>query len=108
MTITVSGLTPDRHLTLTLNGQEHTLKPLRDGWCVKRVSNIACVDVVRMLYNWRLIRSPRRPGQPHGFIERAWCYEGLELETLMRTLGQAFAWDGTDDNPPTGWIKQAL
>lgn len=76
-----------------------------------------CIDVLKMMYGWRLVLCDKRPGhKEHWLLDGAWCYfgAGTDEETgLERSMEQAFcnavlaanAWDGT--GAPTGYNKVA-
>ena len=60
------------------------------------------IDVVRMLYNWRVVRTPKN--SPLTW-DRGWCYSGTGWDTLMAAALAAWNWDGGDDTEPPGWNK---
>lgn len=91
---------------------------IEGGWCVKMADDGEhCIDVLQMLYGWRLMLSDARPGRKrHNSVDKAWCYFGAgddPVTGLPRTMGQAFvnamlaanAWDGVGE--PTGFNKVA-
>lgn len=71
------------------------------GFHVKALDDQRCVDVMRMLFNWRVVVSDR----DHQFIEHAWCYFGTGVDTFTAAVLAAHAWDGTGS--PAGFDKQA-
>lgn len=86
------------------------------GWCVKtRADQRFCIDVLPMLYNYRIVLSPRCP-QPHLTYSHGWCYFGHGYTSsgaprTMRTAAvaailAAAAWDGYGE--PAGYDKQAV
>lgn len=66
---------------------------------------VRCIHALQMIYNWRMVVSVGECDHIATGISRGWCYEGAGLETLLRVVGQAIAWDGSDDTEPEGWIK---
>ena len=80
------------------------LTPIEGGFHVKDLDNGLCVDLMLMIFNWRIVRSD----QGHNFHDRGWCYEGIGSETLLRAAGEAQLWDGADDTEPEGWIKRVI
>jgi hypothetical protein len=86
------------------------------GWCVKeRADHRYCVDVLPMMYNYRIVLSPLTP-EPHVVYDHGWCYFGhgqtadgtpRTMQTAMvAALLAAAAWDGYGD--PPGHDKQAF
>jgi len=94
-------------ITVKQDGTEYLLRPILGGWCLKRVGPHHCVDLLRMLFNWRIARSPREVGHEHHSTDRAWCYTGTGHATFQTALQHALAWDGADDTAPAGFAKQA-
>lgn len=85
------------------------LAPIDGGFHVKDLPDGKCVDVLRMLFNWRVVRSDARLADgTHMSMDRGWCYQGNGLDTFLRAVGEALAWDGADDTEPEGWIKAAI
>jgi hypothetical protein len=85
------------------------LTPIAGGFHVKDLPNGMCVDVMRMLVNWRVVRTDvRLHNGLHLSIDRGWCYEGTGFETFVLAVGEALAWDGADDTEPQGWSKRAI
>lgn len=81
------------------------LTPIDGGWHVKDLPDGRCVDVLTMIYNYRLVRSDR----DHSSYDRGWCYQGTGPATLLTTITAALAWDGADNTQPGGgWIKRAI
>lgn len=98
----------------------HIVEPVQieGGWHVKDCPDGEhCIDVIQMLYGWRLMLGDARPGRrKHWSIDGAWCYFGAgddPVTGLPRTMGQAFvnamlaaaAWDGVGE--PEGYDKVA-
>lgn len=80
------------------------LKPIMGGFHVKPAPTSGlCIDVMLMLFNWRIVRSDDQHACGY---DRGWCYQGTGLNTLLRVVGEAAAWDGADDTEPEGWIKR--
>jgi len=94
------------------------LTPILGGWCVKRVDETHCVDVLKMLYNYRVVLTSHRPtdDSPHMLTEHGFCYfgHGTNNEGTPRTMftallaatAAAFAWDGQGE--PEGYDKKAF
>jgi hypothetical protein len=61
------------------------------------------VHVLRMIYNWRVART----SSPFTY-DRAWCFYGTDVLTLIRTVQAAIAWDMSDNTAPEGWDKNAM
>lgn len=94
------------------------LEQIRGGFHVKMADDgIHCIDVMQMMYGWRLVLCDARPGaKRHWVLDGAWCYFGAgdDPETgLPRSMEQAFvnavmaaqAWDGYGS--PEGFNKVA-
>lgn len=81
---------------------EIPLRQIQGGYHVKDLPDGRCVDVMIMLWNWRVVRSD----QGHMGMDRGWCYEGTGPATFQRAVVQALTWDGADDTEPEGWIKR--
>lgn len=77
---------------------------IEGGYHVKDLPDGKCVDVMRMLFNWRVVRCDVR----HISYDRGWCYAGTGLETAILAMGAALEWDGGDDTEPTGWLKRVV
>lgn len=88
------------------------------GYCVKRLDDERCVDLMRMLLNWRIVVTyrPDDPRWPHEFMEHGWCYfgHGVDEQGHPRTMPAAYLralaaielWDGTGG--PPDFDKQAF
>lgn len=84
---------------------------IRGGYHVKTLPDGRCVDVLKMLYNWRLVVSE----PTHRFVASGWCYfgHGEDSEGRVRTMDSAMlaamlaakAWDGRGE--PPGYDKRA-
>lgn len=82
------------------------------GWHIKTRDDGMCIDVLRMLYNYRVVLS--HPG--HLQIEHGWCYYGHGTNAagqprtmhtaMLAALLAANAWDGY--GAPAGFDKQAI
>ncbi|MGN2634609.1 hypothetical protein ACTD5D_32135 [Nocardia takedensis] len=94
------------------------LTPIDGGFCVRRLDDGRCLDVLKMFYNWRLVVTERHVDQAHDGredIAEAWCYygHGTAEDGTPRTMGTAFTaavaaaavWDGT--GTPPGANKRA-
>jgi hypothetical protein len=85
------------------------LVPIEGGFHVKDLPDGKCVDVLRMIFNWRVVRTDMKlPDGTHASLDRGWCYEGTGLHSFLRAVGEAISWDGADDTEPAGWIKRAV
>ncbi|MEB3023425.1 MULTISPECIES: hypothetical protein [Mycolicibacter] len=90
------------------------------GWCIKILPDkSACIDVLKMLYNYRIVLAPRRGQDLHVHPEtysRGYCYfgHGVNAAGQPRSMENAFfaamaaaaVWDGTGD--PPGYDKRAI
>lgn len=81
------------------------LKPIYGGFHLKELGQNRCVHVMRMLVNWRLAESLGPCDHMFSTYGMYWCYQGSGLGTFLLTVGQALAWDGTEETLPQGWIK---
>lgn len=104
---------------LQMNATASTDLPAIDGgWCVKVLPDgSACVDVLKMLFNYRVVISPRSAhGAEHPeSYSRGCCYfgHGHDVEGAPRSMPGAFlaavaaarVWGGTGD--PHGFDKRA-
>ncbi|HEU4686479.1 MAG TPA: hypothetical protein VFS39_18375 [Nitrospira sp.] len=88
-----------------LRKQGIEIRPIRGGVHVKDLPDGRCVDVLRMGYNHRLVRTT---SPDHVLYDRGWCYAGTGVETYLLAVGQALTWDGGDATEPEGWVKRAL
>lgn len=84
--------------------------PRWGGLHVKDLEDGLCVDVLRMIFTWRIVRSCYVEGSVdgHGGQDRAWDYAGTGLDTVRLAVRQALAWDGADKTEPEGWIKRVI
>lgn len=73
------------------------------GWRVKETAT-HYVEVIPMIYNWRIVRTPKASPLTY---DRGWCYEGTGPETFSAVVLAAWAWDGGDDTEPAGYFKRA-
>lgn len=93
------------------------LEPIDGGWRVK-ISDDGrhYIDVLRMLYNWRLVTTPIHDQSGYS---RGWCYfghgdgpfaatgEARTMEIAFRNaVMAAWVWDGSDDSEPPGYDKR--
>ncbi len=94
------------------------LTPILGGWCVRRLDDHRCLDILQMLCNHRLVVTERHVTVPHNGahgIEQGWCYygHGTDEHGNDRTMTTAFVaavaaalvWDGT--GTPPGANKRA-
>lgn len=82
-----------------ITGAEVT--PVDGGFRVKETGT-HWVDVLRMIYNWRVARTPK--DLPFTY-DRHWCFAGNGWVTLLRAVSAAAEWDGGDGTEPEGWNK---
>jgi hypothetical protein len=75
--------------------------PIDGGFRVKETET-HYIDVLRMIFNWRVARSPKECGWSY---DRHWCFAGTSFVTLLRAVSAAAEWDGADDTSPAGWNK---
>lgn len=85
------------------------------GYHVKNIGGGRCIDVMRQLYNWRLVIGPS-DHDPYGCYEHGWCYfgHGTDANGHPRDMATAFlaaiaaaeVWDGHDT--PPGYDKEAF
>lgn len=93
------------------------LVPITGGYHVMDTEDgLHCIDVLTMLFGWRLVLSDKRGvvGE-HCVIDAAWCYfgSGTDEHGFVRNMEQAFlncvlaavAWDGVGE--PQGYNKVA-
>lgn len=59
------------------------------------------VDVLPMIYNWRIVTTPK---VNENIYDRGWCYSGRESS---QAILQAMAWNPEEQAEPDGWVKQA-
>lgn len=76
-----------------------------DGGLRVKETETGWVDVMRMIFNWRITRTPK--AMPETF-DRGWCYYGTGHGVLLRAVRAALEWDGGDDTEPPGWDKNAM
>lgn len=84
---------------------DEVVTPIDGGYHIKVRDDGLCIDVLQMLYNWRIVLS--RPD--HVTYLHAWCYFGhgvddsgkpKNMETaLVAAMMAAKAWDGCGDPP---------
>lgn len=95
---------------------EH-VTPIPGGYCVKILADgDACVDVLRMLFNWRIVVSPRIFSEVHTTHLAGFCYFGhgnyddgtsrSMTSAYVAALGAAWLWDGQGE--PLGYDKIAF
>lgn len=94
------------HITLTIDGEPRTAKPIHRGWCVKDLGDGRCIDVRVMLVNYRLMTSFQNETGDHDryFPGEAFCYFGRTPETAIRAITAGFLWNGTGE--PEGYDKR--
>ena len=87
------------------------LTPIPQGWCIKRLNDHTCVDMLIMITNLRMVITPHPLNVPHWACltyEAGWCYPGNTTTHAIRLAGHILNWNGDTTNPPPGWIKRAL
>lgn len=77
------------------------VKPVDGGFRVKETT-VHYVDVLRQIYNWRVVRTQKACEWSY---DRYWCFAGTSWVTLLRAATAAAEWDGGDDTDPAGWNK---
>lgn len=83
------------------------LTPIDGGVCLGHLGRgTHCVDILDMIYNFRIVESRRFPGYPHAFYDRGWCIAGKGTEGFHRALSRAMEWAGDPAGEPEGWIKR--
>lgn len=90
---------------------EGLLTPIDGGYHVRDSEDgLYCIDIMRMLYNWRIVRSPKNEGiSEHRLVDGGWCFYGHGLDdqgkertmatAQMRAAMVALVWDGQGDPP---------
>ena len=72
-----------------------------DGWGIRiKETPHGCVYVERMIFTWRVKLVENPDSLVCGGI--GWCYPG---NNLPLALANAWAWDGSPDTEPSGWIR---
>lgn len=82
-----------------LAGTEVTLV---DGGFRVKETGTHWVEVHRMIYNWRVTRTPKSDPWMH---DRHWCFAGTSFTTLLRAVLAVAEWDAGDSTDPEGWNK---
>lgn len=77
------------------------LQPCDGGFRVKETET-HYIEVVRMIYNWRLATTPKHSPMTY---DRSWCYAGTGAPSFTAAVLAARAWDGADGTEPVGWNK---
>lgn len=78
------------------------LTPLPGGEFRVKGTGTHWIDIVPMIYSWRLITVPKNSPLSR---DRGWCYFGTQAQTFIAAVLAAWAWDGADDSRPAGWDK---
>jgi hypothetical protein len=73
-----------------------------DGGFRVRETETHVIDIHRMIFNWRITRTAKNKPLTY---DRAWCFYGTDIISLLRTVKAAVYWDGADDTAPEGWDK---
>lgn len=93
--------------------------PIDGGWCIKTLPDgSACIDVLKMFFNYRLVLSRRHPDlkeHPATYL-KGYCFFGHGHDdtgaertmhtALLAAMSAASVWDGTG-NPP-GYDKKVM
>jgi hypothetical protein len=91
--------------------------PILGGWHIKDAADgIHCIDVLQMMYGYRVVLCDKRPGaKEHWLLDGAWCYFGGGVteygvrpnmdQALVNAMLAAHAWDGYGE--PAGYDKVA-
>lgn len=99
-------------------GTPNVLTPIYGGFHIReRADGKACIDVMRMMYNWRLVLAEIEPGRDvhEGGYIHGWCYFGFEtpehpgrnMDTALATaVAAALVWDGVGE--PVGYDKKVM
>lgn len=95
----IASLLPDP--VSALLAETYGLEPTDGGYRVKETAT-HYVDVTRMIYNWRVCRTPKDFPETY---DRGWCYAGTGPTSFTAAVLAAMAWDGADDTEPAGWNK---
>lgn len=84
-----------------LTGKE--IQDTDGGFLIKEADGEQVIVLYTMIFSFRIVRTDG----PSGY-DRAWCYYGKDLITLIRAVQAALDWDGADDTSPEGWDKDAI
>jgi hypothetical protein len=99
---------PDTIMTLLVSHGDDVkfkspeLKPIPGGFRVKETGT-HYIDVLRMLYNWRITITPKEGSA--SFRLRSWCYAGTDVYAFTAAVVAVVMWDGAADTEPVGWNK---
>lgn len=64
------------------------------------------VEIMRMLFNWRLVTTPKSCPLTH---DSGWCYPGgTGARALHRVIQAAMEWGGDLSTEPKGWMKNVM
>ena len=74
---------------------------LPDGGVRLKETETHFIDVIPMIYNWRIVTTPKNFPKVY---DRGWCYAGRDKTPAVLA---ALAWDPDTEEEPMGWIKQA-
>jgi len=94
----------DSFMTRILSDLFDTDIKLIDGGFLVRDTGTVQIHVMRQLVNWRVGRLQKDLEE----YDRAWCFYGTGVVTLIRATGAAVSWDGADDTAPDGWDKNVF
>ncbi len=75
--------------------------PIDGGWRVTETPTHH-IDVLAMLFNWRVAETPKASPQT---IDRFWCYAGRDGAVLLSAVTAAVAWAESGEDEPRGWNK---
>lgn len=74
---------------------------LPDGGVRVKETDTHFIDVIPMIYNWRIVTTPKTNEKGY---DRGWCYSGRNAQPALLA---AMAWDPDAEEEPQGWVKQA-
>lgn len=77
---------------------------LIDGGYRVKETGTHYIDVMRMLYGWRIVTTLKENPM---VWDRGWCYQGQGLEGFLPAVLAVLAWDGSDGTEPPGYYKRA-
>jgi hypothetical protein len=90
------------HIAASLSELTGTGITVTDGGFRVKETPTHWVDVVRMIYNWRVARTSKDAPMTY---DRHWCFAGTGWPSLIAAVLAAAEWDGGDDTDPAGWNK---
>ena len=86
--------------------------PMREidgGYHIKDLPDGRCIDVMKMFFNWRIVRSTgHETGYDMGFCYFATTGGRSWLSSLVTAVQAAQEWSGEDGTEPKHYDKRAL